>query len=154
VSAEFASRRTAGPFRAGGAVQADKTGLAVSEILSEVRAMRDREVTDEELVGAKTFLLNSLRRDFERVEWTAGALTNLINFELPLDEWQNQAALIGAVRASDVRRVANTYLHPETMRILVVGDRATVEPQLVALGLGPIQLCDVYGKPLASAVRQ
>ena len=148
VNSGIGARRAAGPFRAGGAMQAEKTGAAVGELLAELRAMRDRDVTAQELAGAKTFMTNFLRGSFERVEWTADSLATLVTFDLSDREWQTQAAAIDALTVADIRRVATTYLHPETIRLLVVGDRAAVEPQLAALGMGPVEMRDVYGRAI------
>ena len=37
---------------------------------------------------------------------------------------------IMAVTPGDVQRMASTYLRPEKMTLIVVGDKKTVEPQL------------------------
>ena len=146
VSSSTNGRRVAGPFRAGGAMLAEKTSAAITEMLGEVRRMRDQPVSKEELDGAKTFLTHFLRAPFETAAGTAGALAFLLTYELPLDDWRTQAARIDAVTAEGVKAVATKYLHPDAMRIIVVGDRAKVEGGLAALGLGDVELRDAFGK--------
>jgi len=49
------------------------------------------------------------------------------------------AAAIRAVGPGDVQRVAQQYIHPDHLTIVIVGDRKTVEPSVRALNLGPIK---------------
>jgi zinc protease len=149
VNSGLWDRRGGGPFRAGGAMQGEKTGPALVELLAEIRAMREGDVTADELEGAKVFYLNRLRSGFDRVDATAESLATLFAMGRPMDEWKEHAAEIAKVTAADVRRVANATLHPATMRLLVVGDRGKLEPELAKLGLGPIALRGVRGELLA-----
>lgn len=59
---------------------------------------------------------------------------------------EKRLARIDAVTAADVKRVAEEYLKPESMTVVVVGDKGSVGPQLDALELGPR---DEHGNPLA-----
>ena len=57
---------------------------------------------------------------------------------------------IEAVTSADVERVARKYIQPDTMAVVVVGDRATIEPRIRALNLGPINIItigDVFDRP-------
>jgi len=53
---------------------------------------------------------------------------------------------------ADVNRVANTYLDPSRMAILVVGDKSVIEPGLRSLtDLAPkVSLLDAEGKPVGT----
>jgi zinc protease len=45
-----------------------------------------------------------------------------------------------------VQAVANKYLVPERMKVIAVGDRAKILPQLKSLGLGEPELRDADGQ--------
>ena len=56
---------------------------------------------------------------------------------------------VNAVTPADAQRVAQTYIQPDRMAVVVVGDRKTIEPAIRALNLGPITVLtidDVFGK--------
>ena len=61
--------------------------------------------------------------------------------------------LLNAVTADDVKRVANKYLDPSKMAIVIVGDRKAIEPGLKDLGL-PINMLDTEGNAIADAAAQ
>lgn len=147
VRSAFDMRHGPGPFTAGGAIVRESTGPAVKELLAEIRRIGEEPVSDEELAGAKSNLIQKLPAQFETVGATASTLAGLAIQHLPLDEYANRAAKIQRVTREDVQRVARQYLVPERMRVVLVGDAAVVKPQLEPLGLGAI---DVQSAPAAA----
>ncbi|MGO9838768.1 MAG: M16 family metallopeptidase [Polyangiaceae bacterium] len=142
----FSMRHGAGPFVAGGAIFAQHTGDALKALLAHVARIRDEPVTPEELADAKENARLALPARFEAVDDVTGALQDLAVYKLPKDEYAKRAARIDAVTAADVQRVARQWLHPDAVRIVVTGDRARIEKELAALGLGAIELRDAYGE--------
>jgi hypothetical protein len=47
-----------------------------------------------------------------------------------------------------VQRVATRYLDPAALRIVIVGDRASIEAPLRATGVAPVVVRDVMGRDL------
>ncbi len=146
----FAMRHGAGPFSAGGAIFAEHTADAVKVLLAQVDRIRSEPVTATELADAKENARLALPARFESVDDLTGALQDLAVYHLPLDEYATRAARIDAVTAADVERVAQKWLRPDALRVVVAGDRAKVEASLAALALGggAIDLRDPYGDPL------
>lgn len=68
---------------------------------------------------------------------------------MPDDYFNNYIARVRAVKLEDVNRVANRYLDPSRMAILVVGDRKVIEPGLRSLSdVGTtITYLDPEGRP-------
>ena len=56
-------------------------------------------------------------------------------YGLPSTYYNDYIQRINAVTGEDVNRVANKYLDPSKMAIVVVGDRKVIEPKLKELGL-------------------
>jgi zinc protease len=142
----FSMRHGAGPFTAGGAIFTEHTADAARILLTHVARVRDERVTDEELADAKENAKLALPARFEGVEDVAGALQDLAVYDLPLDEYAVRAARIEAVTAEEIQRVAKKLLHPESMRVVVAGDRTKIEKELASLG--PIEVRDAYGEPV------
>ena len=57
---------------------------------------------------------------------------------------------MNAVTREDVVRVAQKYIDPERLTILIVGDRSKIEKPLAATKIAPIVVLDVYGNPAPS----
>jgi zinc protease len=145
ASSGFQMRHGPGQFSAGGNMVADKTAPAIAELFKEVRAMRDRPVSDEELETAKLSIKRAMPARFETVSEVTGALEDIAVYGLPLDEYATRPARIDKVTAEDVMKAAKAHLHPDQLKVVVVGDRAKLEPTLETLHLGAIEERDAYG---------
>lgn len=134
----FDFRLSAGPFRAAAAVQTDVTDKALAEFFNELTAIRET-VGDEELARAKNYLALLYPTNFETISDAAGQLAELVVYGLSDDLFNTYVGKVLAVTGEDVRRVARSYIDPETVAIILVGDRQKIEPGVRALGLGPIR---------------
>jgi zinc protease len=139
-----------GPFEAGGSVQTAVTKEAVVELLKEIEDITGtRPVTDAELGFAKDRIIKGFPSKFETTFGVAGTLAELVVYDLPADYFATYQAKIEAVSKADVDRVARKHLDPKHMAILVVGDRAKVEPGLKSLPYAKvINVLDPEGNPL------
>ena len=141
-------RRGAGPFSAGGDIQTAYTKEAVAEFIKELNDIRGgRPVTDRELEYNKQSLIRQYPSGFETVGAISANLANLVTFGLPDSYFNDYIAKINSITVNDVNRVANKYLDPEKMAIVIVGDRKVIEPGLKELGYG-ITILDTEGNAL------
>jgi zinc protease len=149
----FDYRRGAGPFAASGGVFTNVTKESVSEFMKELRGIRGEiPVTERELEYAKQGILRGFPRGFETPDQIAGRLSAIVLYNLPDDYFNSYNERVRAVTLADITRVANRYLDPSRMAILVVGDRKAVEPGLRSLGIGEgITLLDAQGHPASAA---
>jgi len=123
------SKRHTGSFEATSEVRTSVTGDSLKEFFYELERIRNEKVSDEELLDAKNFLSGVFPIRAE----TQGGLTNLIVsqllYDLPEDYLQTYRDRISAVTAEDVERVANKYVKPDEIAMVIVGDAEEVLPQ-------------------------
>jgi len=130
----FSYRRGAGPFTASAGVQTAVTKESVIEFLKEIRGIRGEiPVTAAELEYNKQSLVRRLPAGFETVDQIASQLANSVIYNLPDNYFTDYAARVNAVTLEDVNRVANKYLTPDKLAIVVVGDRKMIESGLKAI---------------------
>jgi zinc protease len=141
----FSMRRGPGPFAASAAVVTDKTAPALHEIFVEIEKMRDREVSESELSGAKEGLVQTLPARFETARDVVNALSDVVVYDWPADEYATRVERISKVTDKDVLRVAQKFLTPRSMKVVVVGDRQKLETDLEAMHLGAPDVRDAYG---------
>ena len=144
----FDFRRGMGPFTVYTGVRTDVTLPAVEEILGELNKMRETDVTAEELKNAKNRYSLSLPGQFQTVGGIASMFSRVFTFDLPLDYYQHLPEKLAAVSVDDVRTAAQTYLHPEDLIVVVVGDKTKVSKELGKLSRGDLQERDSAGNPL------
>jgi zinc protease len=129
------------------------TKEALVELVKEITDITGpRPVLDIELAFAKDRIIRGFPNRFETTFGVAGTLAELVIYKLPADYFTTYQSKVEAVTKADVDRVATKYLDPSKMTILVVGDRAKVEPTLKTLPFAKvINAVDVEGNPLPPA---
>lgn len=147
----FAMRHGAGPFLVGASVVADKTVPALKEVFVELEALKKDGPTPEEMGLAKESIRLAMPGRFESVSEVASAVSDLVVYDLPLDEYEKRPARIEAITAADVKRVAGEWLDKKAMTVIVVGDKAKLTKELESLELGTFEERDPYGNPVTAA---
>jgi zinc protease len=144
-------RRGAGPFEASADVQTAVTKESVQEFLKEINGIRGAiPVTPAELEYNKQSIIRRFPQGFETVGQISGQLSNLVVYGLPDSYFNDYISKVNAVTLDDVNRVANKYLTPDKMAILIVGDRKSIEPKLKEIDVwgSSIRFLDAEGNPV------
>ncbi|MGQ0561935.1 MAG: M16 family metallopeptidase [Gemmatimonadota bacterium] len=144
----FDMRQSAGPFHARAEIVATKSDSALIEFMKELRGIRDT-VPAAELEKAKQYLQLQLPSQFETTYDIAQGLVPVALYSLPLDYFDRYAQNIAAVTQQDVQRVAQQYVTPDRLAIVIVGDRQTIEQGIRAVNIGTVEIRDMSGRPIA-----
>jgi zinc protease len=141
VRSGFDMRKSATPFVVAAAAQVDKTAESLRALLNELSGM-GKGIPADELARAKEDVALQFPKTFEtrgRISSRLRSLESLLVYGLPDDYYANYATAIQAVNSGDVQRVAQQYIDPDHLTIVIVGDRKTMEPSIRALNLGSIK---------------
>jgi zinc protease len=122
-------KRFAGEFEATAEVRTAVTGDSLKEFFYELSRIRDEEVSTDELADAKSYLTGVFPIRAETQEGLTGLLINQLLYELPEDYLQTYRDKVDAITAEEVQRVANAYIQPDDLAIIIVGDAAEILPQ-------------------------
>jgi zinc protease len=148
ASSQFVFRRSAGPFQVASGIRTDVTAPAIVEILKEIRGMAEKPMTEEELRGAKTSMINSLPGAFETTLDAVGNFSNVYLYDLGLDYYTKYANEVNAVTSEQALAMAKKYLSSDRLVVIAVGDRAKIESSVRKLNLGAIERRDADGRPI------
>ena len=143
----FDMRQGQGPFTASAEIVAAKSDSALIEFMKELRNIREA-VPAQELDKAKRYLQLGLPAQFETTSDIAFRLAPLAIYDLPLNYFNSYAQQIGAVGAADVQRVAQQYVKPEHVSVVIVGDLKTIEQGIRAVQIGKVEVRDMSGRPI------
>jgi zinc protease len=147
AGSRFDMRRAAGPFLASAEIVTAKSDSALLEFMKELNGIR-QVVPAAELSRAKRYLQLQLPGNFETTQQIAAALVPVALYGLPLDYYNNYVQNIEGVTQADVARVAQQYINPGSLAVVIVGDRKTIEAGLKATNVGPIAIRDISGQPI------
>ncbi len=121
-------------------VQANRTGESIAALLDNYRAFNaDRGVTPAERERTANGSARQLAGQFQ----TGGAVLNALRtnalYGRPDDYWERAAARYPALTAAEMDAAVRAAIDPARFVWVVVGDAATVRPQLERLGL-PVEV--------------
>jgi predicted Zn-dependent peptidase len=127
-------------------VQTDKTGESVQEAIRELRTvLNDKPISANELAAAKDRNIKTLAGRWETGSSVVAALGEIAVFGLPEDHYATYSSRVAAATEAQVNAAGRTYLQPDKLVWVVVGDRAKIESGIRALGFGTIVLLDADG---------
>ena len=140
-----------GMFSVVAATKSASTVAATRAMLAEIGRLKTDPPTAKELASAKDQVLNSFIFNYDTPEKTLGEQVTLAFYGYPADFLAKYKAGVEAVTAADVTRVANKYVQPDKLAILVVGNGAEFGGPLSTLG--PVTNVDItIPAPVVEAV--
>jgi zinc protease len=146
ASSFFSATRTVGSWIASTDVRTEVTDPALTDLIDEIRQMRDTPVTDKELADAKRAIVAGFARQLENANAVLSDFIDVYEYKLPADYWDKYPDRIQAVTTADVQRVAKKYWAADRLQVVAVGDAEKIEPALKKLGT--VQAFDAEGKPI------
>ncbi len=124
VASFFTSNKAPGSFQVVMQTKNESATDAIERACSELERIRKEPVTDEELTDAKLYLTGSFPLRLDSSGKIAAFLSQVEFFTLGADYADTYIRGINAVTKDDVQRVAQQYLHPDQLKLIVVSNLA------------------------------
>ena len=144
---QFAFRRQAGPFVVAAPVRNEVTRESIVEMLAELRRIRTGDIETQELDDTKNYLMGVFPATVQTASDVASRLIDMELYGLPEDYFDRYRERIAAVGAEDITRVAEKYLDPDRVLIVVVGNASEIREPLGGLEM-PVHELDIDGNHL------
>jgi Predicted Zn-dependent peptidases len=123
--------------------QSKTTVDATKSALNEINGLTGQPFTDAELKRAKDNILNSFLFRYDTRGKVLNQRVRLEFYGYPADYLEKYEAGLEKVTLADLKRVADKYIQPSKLAILVVGNEPEIKPGLDALGMGAIHPIDI-----------
>ena len=95
---------------------------AISLSIEQMERIRKDPVSGKELEGAQKYLIGSFPMRFDTQTKLAGFLAQVEYYGLGLDYPEKYPSVIHAISRDEILRVAQTYLHPERMILVIIAN--------------------------------
>jgi zinc protease len=138
--------RQHGYFSISAAVRNEVVAASLTEIFYELDKLRALRVPEAELLDAQNYVSGVFSMGLATQDGLLGQLVTVELNELPQDYLETYRAKVRAVSPTDMLATARKYFDSANMQIVVVGDRAHIEPQ--AALFGELEVYDAHGKHL------
>ncbi|HYR28453.1 MAG TPA: pitrilysin family protein [Thermoanaerobaculia bacterium] len=147
---QFAFRRQAGPFVVAAPVRNEVTRESVTEMIAELRRIRTGDIEDRELDDTKSYLIGVFPALVQTAYDVSSRLVDMELYGLPQDYFDKYRENIANVTREEITRVAQKYLDPDRLLIVIVGNAREIRDPLGTLGL-PVNEIDIDGNAVAVA---
>jgi zinc protease len=134
AGSSFTAGRYRGPWTASTDVRTEVTDPALTDLLDEIRQMRETPVPAKEIGNAKRAIVAGFARSLENPTAVLSNYVDVYLYKLPADYWETYPDRIAAITPADVQRVAQEYWAADRLQIVAVGDAGKVEPALAKIG--------------------
>jgi predicted Zn-dependent peptidase len=136
--------RYRGAWQASTDVRSDVTRSALTDLLDEVRQMRDVRVPDKEFADQKRAIVAGFALELESAPAVLGNQITRYRYGLPADYWDRYPERIMAVSQDEVMAAGKKYLEPSRLQIVAVGSAEAIAESLKTFG--PVETYDTEGK--------
>lgn len=130
----FQTSRDIGMFFVSCQTKLESTNRAISIALEELEKIRKTPIDKEELTQAKETFMNQFVFRFTTSASIVEQKVDIEYEDLPSNYLETYLDNVQAVTYEDVQRVARKYLHPDEIKILVVGDKEKFDKPLDSFG--------------------
>lgn len=133
-SSGFDQRKLGGVFSATAEVRNEVTGKAIVEVLNELRRIRSDLIPAPELALQKQYVAGNYLLSLENEGRNLERVQDIDLYDMPNDYYQKLIPRVERLDAQEAQSLAQRYLTSENVAIIVVGDAASIKPQLDTLG--------------------
>ena len=142
AQASFDMGRYSGELRARSEVRTDATSSAVLDAVEEIRRLHADGVGADEARDALAYQIGVFAASLETPNAIAGALTTIVNHDLPDDYHARLRAELATLTKADLDAAAQNYLDPSRLSVVIEGDLAVFRDDIEAAGLGEVRVLD------------
>lgn len=148
VRSNITNDRLVGRFVASTEIRNNVTDSTATIILDEMTRLIEEPVSERDINLVKSFMTGQFARSLESPRTIANFALNIKRFGLPEDYYARYLEKLNAVTIEDVQQVAQKYLKPDNVIIVVAGHMDEVPPTLEQFAAtGEVEFFDAFGRP-------
>ncbi|HZT75420.1 MAG TPA: insulinase family protein [Vicinamibacterales bacterium] len=151
AQASFDTLKESGDIEAETNTRSEATGEVLRLMVDEFWRLQRERVSEIELLDAKAYLTGSFPLTIETPNAIAMQVMNVLFYGLPVQELQTFRERVNAVTVDDIQRVAQKYLKPDRLSIVLVGNASAFASQLRGIGFGQYETVALTDLDLTAA---
>ncbi len=150
AEADTRALKHAGDFVAQTNTRTETTVEALQLALQEFRRIQRQPVLRGELADAQAYLAGSFPLTIETPNDIATTVINAVHYDLPLSEIPTYRERVTAIAPADIQRVAQRYIQPDRLSIVLVGNASAFTADLRAAGFTDVEVVPIARLDLSS----
>jgi len=150
ASADLNALKDTGDIVAETDTRSEKTAEALRLMVEEIVRLQRQRVSTRELSDAQEYLTGSFPLTIETPSAIALQVLNAIFYGLDLNDLQTYRERVNAITVDDIQRVAQQYLRPDRLSIVLVGDASVFAKELPGVGFDQVDRIPIGELDLSS----
>lgn len=134
ASADLNTYKLSGGIVAETETRTEATGEALRLLVDEFARLQRESVWPAELEGAQAYMAGNFPLTIETPDAIATQVLNTVFYDLPVKDLETYRERVTSVRPDDIRRVARTYLRPDRLSVVLVGNADAFVKELRGIG--------------------
>ncbi len=130
----YSTNNTIGRLNCSASVRNSATDSAMREFIYEINRIRNEKPTQSEVEMASNMLTGRFALAMESKQTIGNMAENIERYKLPKDYYQQYLKRVREVTPDDVYNIAQKYIKPEKMCMLVVGKESEIKEKLKQFG--------------------
>lgn len=123
-----------GVFFAGVQTKSSTTAEAIDAVIKQIERLQNEPITKKELQDTKDQILNSAVFEYDSYEEVLNQQMSYNYRGLPSNAFEQYIEGVKSTTIKDVQKVAQKYLNPDQLQIVVVGNKEQIGDQLQKYG--------------------
>jgi zinc protease len=150
ASADLNALKDTGNIVAETDTRSEKTAEALRLIVEEIARLQRQRVSNRELEDAQEYLTGSFPLTIETPSAIALQILNAVFYGLDLNDLQTYRERVNVITVDDIQHVAQQYLRPDRLSIVLVGDASVFAKDLPGVGFEQVERIPITELDLAS----
>ncbi|MDP1572545.1 MAG: pitrilysin family protein [Vicinamibacterales bacterium] len=134
ASADLNTYKFAGGIVAETETRTEATGEALRLMVDEFSRLQRERVWPAELEGAQAYMAGNFPLTIETPDAIATQVLNTVFYDLPVSELETYRERVTSVGPADIQRVSRSYLRPDRLAIVLVGNADSFVKDLRGIG--------------------
>ncbi len=143
----FSGDKYSGTYVISTGIRANATDSALAEIMRELKDFNSVGASQDEVSYMKNAISQSEALKYETSLQKAQFISRILEYNLPANYMEQQAKILQQLTREQVLAIAQRYMNPEKMNILLVGDKQKILEGVKKLGYEVVEL-DADGNKL------
>jgi zinc protease len=135
IRSSFSGTDQVGTFSVGSGVRSN-VSLEAASLVRDIMRDYAGTFTENDLAVTQSFFTKSQARRFESLGAKLNVLSDIADYDLSYDYVAQQIEAVESMTVEQAQSLAETYIQPDAMNYVIVGDAATQLERLSELGYG------------------
>ncbi|HEY1112755.1 MAG TPA: pitrilysin family protein [Chitinophagaceae bacterium] len=136
----FSGDQYSGDFAFSSGIKASVTDSALAEVMREFTDYSKNGPKAEEVEFVKSAIAQRDALRYETGAQKAAFISTILEYNLSPNFVEQQAKILQGMTGEQMKAITSRYLRPEKINILLVGDKASIEPGVRKLGYEIVEL--------------